>query len=88
MGILKTDKRLAIEKADLISLLKDNSLDEIALMFNCSVYMVHQEMNRRFEKLKIGFKKEPIINEDFKAIDSWMLSKERKSLDEYKPIKK
>ena len=86
MGMSKSKMRDKLAKADLLSLMKHNSLDEIAKMFNCSVCMVSKELTNVFSKKSIGFSDYDthLDDEDYllrngspKVDGAWMMSSSR-----------
>lgn len=77
----KTDKRISLEKIDLISFVEKNTLKDIAKKFNSSVSMIHTVLDEKFKSKKYGFKIDE--NEEIDAPEgAWMNSCERKSLAE------
>lgn len=58
MGTHRSSLRIKIDKTDLVSLLENNSLKDIAKMYDCSITLIHTALTEQIKKNKIGLKKE------------------------------
>lgn len=80
----KSQKRLSLERANLILLIQTRSVKQISILFNISIHMVNIELTRQLQEKKIGF----TVLEPEEEVDisegSWMKSPERKALIEYR----
>ena len=83
-GRKKSEKRLVLEKANLIMLLNDKSIKDIAEMFDTSTSIVSKCLQNQLNEKKIGFTVlEPKEEIDI-SIGAWLNSPERKALRKFK----
>jgi len=75
-GRIKTEKRLKIEKANLIELMCNCTLLEIADIFGVSIYMVQVALSEQLSKKKIGIKEPDNIPEEEIGVGAWQDLKE------------
>jgi len=90
-GATKSKQRTSLEKANLVSLMQNFTLQGIASMYKTSVQTVHVVLTNQLLERSIGT--EPIDNEFseniyYKSQGAWMNSNERKALDNYKQLNK
>lgn len=85
MGMYKSERRLTAEKANLVSLLENNTLEQIADMFNVSIMMVSQILTEQIltEQISRSSFKEPKVKIDH-SIGAWMNWSNRSNWFEYK----
>ena len=69
-GRKKTSLRLSLDRANLIMLLENNSIKDIANMFDSSLSMVYTTLTEQFKKREIGNDKIPPYKID-KSIGVW-----------------
>ena len=84
LGAVKSPQRTSLEKANLIGLMENFTLDAIATMYKTSVQTVHTVLTNQLIERSIGC--EPIDNEFseniyYKSIGAWTNSKERISFN-------
>ena len=84
-GRIKTEKRLKLEKANLIELMCNCTLLEIADIFGVSKHMVQVVLTEQLSKKNIGIKEPTEIpdNEDEIGVGAWQ---ELKETDLYKKL--
>ena len=85
MGTHRSSLRIKIDKADLVSLLENNSLKDIAKMYDCSIALIHTALTEQIKKNKIGLKKEKEEIDEMKipCHNAW---KELKSTELYQEL--
>jgi len=84
-GRKKPVKRLDLENADLIALLSNNSIKDIAIMFKTSKYMVSNAIESQFKDRMLTFKEYHNLKKandemDLECQGAWMNSLEREQL--------
>jgi len=84
-GRFKTEKRLKLEKANLIELMCNCTLLEIADIFGVSKHMVQVVLSEQLSKKNIGIKEPDNIMEEEVGLGAWQ---ELKQTDLYKKLMK
>ena len=89
-GAIKSPQRTSLEKANLVSLMKNFTLEGIAEMYNTSITTAHSVLTNQLIERSIGC--DPVDNEFsqnmyYESQGAWMNSKERQSLINYKSLK-
>lgn len=89
-GVVKSSGRTSLEKANLIGLMENFTINAIAEMYNTSATTVHGVLTNQLLERSIG--SDPIYNEFseniyYKSQGAWMNSSERQSLINYKQLK-
>ncbi len=87
MASYKTHQRMTLQKTDLISMLNEFSIYDLAEKFNVSRSMIYSELTNQFKIKTIGFSTVEPKKEVDLSVGAWMDSPERKSLIEFRTNK-
>jgi hypothetical protein len=83
----RTDRRIKLDNSDIIKLLRNNSIKEIAKMFNATTWMVGIVLEEQLKLSKETYQESVKRQEEEREMDiyctgAWMDSKERKFVKE------